>query len=338
MTKVNSMKTISVIIPMYNVAKYLETCVSSVLNQDIEERDYEILMINDGSLDDSEEVAKNLASRIPSIKIITQENKGLGGARNTGIKNAIGEFLIFLDADDLLFKGSLKNLIQICEKDKLDILEFGANKIDESGLVLSTITKESNGKIYKGIDYYKQIKYMGSACNKIYRRDFLLKNNLWFLEHIFGEDFEFNTRVLFFTNKIRAVSTIGAEFLQTTNSITRSTNRESKVKYLRSFFKILENLTSFKTKVVSSDDNKIEEFFLERLTLTNIDIFYMMLKHDFTYKEMVAIKKELKEKNLLFLKNKVTDKQKNLFRIIISNAFYILKPLIYLKKFSHNIK
>ena len=69
---------------------------------------------------------------------------------------------------------------------------------------------------------------MGSACNKIYNRKFLIENNLWFLEHIYGEDFEFNTRVLFFTNRIRAVSLIGAEFLQTADSITRSTDKKQK--------------------------------------------------------------------------------------------------------------
>ncbi|MFD0836295.1 glycosyltransferase family 2 protein [Mariniflexile aquimaris] len=330
------MKKISIIIPMYNVAKYLETCVNSVINQEIEEKDYEILMINDGSTDNSEEVAKSLASRTPCIKIISQKNKGLGGARNTGIENATGEFLIFLDADDVLFYGSLKNLIQISEKDKLDILEFGANKIDTNGIVLSTIQKDSHGNIFNGIDYYKQIKYMGSACNKIYRRQFLLENNLWFLEHIYGEDFEFNTRVLFFTNRIRAVSLIGAEFLQTTSSITRSTDKASKEKYLRSFIIILKNIVSFKNDEVKHHDHRIEDFFLERLTLTNIDIFYMMFKHDFTFKEMEAIKNELKENNILFLNNKVADKQKNLFRIIISKAFYILKSLIFIKSLIKN--
>ena len=329
------MKKISVIIPMYNVEKHLETCVSSVLDQEMEDKDFEILMINDGSPDDSEKVAKKLASSIPIIKIISQKNKGLGGARNTGIKNAVGEFLIFLDADDVLFKRSLKNLIQISEKDQLEILEFGANKINNEGLVISSIQKNSNGEIYNGIDYYKLIKYMGSACNKIYNRKFLIENDLWFLEHIYGEDFEFNTRVLFFTNRIRAVSIIGAEFLQTANSITRSTDKKTKKKYLRSYFKILQNITSFKTNVISNHDNRIEDFFLERLTLTNINIFYMMLKHNFTYLEMVSVKKELEEKNMLFLNHKVTDKYKNIFRMILSNAFYILKPLMYLKKLNN---
>ena len=103
-----AIKKISIIIPVYNVEKYIVQCINSTLHQDLSENEYEILIIDDESPDQSVDLIKKQFYNIPSIKIISQKNKGLGGARNTGIKNASGEYLLFLDSDDFLLPNVLK--------------------------------------------------------------------------------------------------------------------------------------------------------------------------------------------------------------------------------------
>ena len=108
-----AIKKISIIIPVYNVEKYIVQCINSALHQDLSENEYEILIIDDESPDHSVDLIRKKFDNIPSIKIISQKNKGLGGARNTGIKNASGEYLLFLDSDDFLLPNVLKELYEL---------------------------------------------------------------------------------------------------------------------------------------------------------------------------------------------------------------------------------
>ena len=95
--------SISVVIPVYNVEKYLSKCVDSVLSQSF--TDYEILLIDDGSTDNSGRLCDNYAEKYSCISVIHQENKGLGGARNTGIDHACEDYILFLDSDDYLYSN-----------------------------------------------------------------------------------------------------------------------------------------------------------------------------------------------------------------------------------------
>lgn len=327
------MKKISIIIPMYNVARFLKHCIFSIQQQHMNNNEYEVIMVDDGSPDNSKIIANELALSDSTIKVVSQKNKGLGGARNTGIKNAQGKYIIFLDADDLLVENTLSQLITISDKNNLEILEFGASRIDEDGSIIDSLSMDSASNIYNGITYYKKIKYMGSACNKLYKTNFLRNNNLYFLEHIYGEDFEFNTRVLYYTKRIMAIPLIAAKFLQSDNSITRNSNKLIKDKYIRSYVKILENLTLFKKTILKDTtvNTNVESFFLERLTLVNINVFFLMVKNNYSFKEIYALKQELKQKNIFFANHSVSNKKKNAFRIILLNNFYLLKLTILVK-------
>ena len=123
---------VSVIIPVYNVEKYIEKCVTSVLEQTFD--DFEIIVVIDGSTDGSEAKARKLQEENPGkIIIINQENKGLGGARNTGIINARGEYLLFVDSDDYIEKELLADATKIIESENSDIVFFDFNYVDENG-------------------------------------------------------------------------------------------------------------------------------------------------------------------------------------------------------------
>ena len=99
------------------------------------------------------------------MRIISQINKGLGGARNTGIYNANGEYLLFLDADDQLLPNVLDKVLQTARDKELDLLEFSAQGINEEGKILYHFVNHSD-VYFSGIEYYRKIRYMNSACNK----------------------------------------------------------------------------------------------------------------------------------------------------------------------------
>lgn len=117
------MISVSIIIPVYNVEKYLVRCMESVVYQEFD-KDYEIICVNDGSTDSSERILKYFAQKCDKIKIITQENKGLSEARNEGMKYARGKYTLFVDSDDLIASNALQLLYNYAEKHNSDVVIF----------------------------------------------------------------------------------------------------------------------------------------------------------------------------------------------------------------------
>lgn len=117
-------KNISVIIPLYNGEKYIAQCIDSILTQDLDEINYEIVIVNDGSIDGSADIVDKYQLEYPNIiKVIHQENKGASEARKTGLRYATGDYLVFLDSDDWMEKNALKQMYSRCILNNLDFLE-----------------------------------------------------------------------------------------------------------------------------------------------------------------------------------------------------------------------
>jgi glycosyltransferase involved in cell wall biosynthesis len=188
---------LSIIVPVYNVEKYLERCVTSVFRQNLSEDDFEIVMVNDGSTDDSYHVAQELASRYHQIKLYSQENGGLSAARNTGLKHALGRYIQFLDSDDWLLDDSLRPILKIAEDKDLDICAFRMKVLDNQGRAVSHSYEQPFEfyKIYKGEIVVTHGLHFDSVCSNLYKRSFLNKESLIFAVGLTHEDVEFNSRV-----------------------------------------------------------------------------------------------------------------------------------------------
>lgn len=176
---------LSIIVPVYNVEKYLLKCVDSLLNQDLKDDSYEIILINDGSTDNSLDLCIKLQNHYPNIKLYNQSNQGVGAARNKGITEAQGRFIAFVDSDDYLLFGGLGRLINIIRDNPyVDIVHF---------------LSDYDGRVLKDLNY--NIDYMGAASFLLeksglpafvwiylYRKEFLIKNKIWFKNYKFSED------------------------------------------------------------------------------------------------------------------------------------------------------
>lgn len=323
------MKKISVVIPMYNVEKYIEKCIDSVYKQNIAEDEFEIILIDDESPDASLAIAKEVTKNRSNVVFISQKNKGLGGARNTGIQNANGEYLLFLDSDDGLLPNVLKKLIAIATTEDLDILEFAAQGINEKGEVLYQIANTS--QVYQsGYEYYNKVRYMNSACNKLYKRTFLLENELFFLEKIYIEDFEFNTRALAAVNRIRATDKLISQFLQSENSITRNTDEAKKKKMVADIILVIKK-TNYLYKTLPLT-NEMSFFYMERLNFLVATLFYQLIKNKATYKEVIELKKLLQKEEVFYVNHTIFDFKKNLLRVVLLKNLWLYKTLVFFNK------
>jgi len=310
---------LSIIVPMYNVENYLIDCINNIKVEDI---DYEIIMVNDGSLDNSFEVAKSLALTNSRIKVISQENKGLGGARNLGVNAAIGKYILFLDADDVLNKQSF-SFLKHCQD---DIVEFSAQLVMPDGKVVQDV-KKLNINSMSGKSYGINIGFRPSACNKIYNRKFLISNNLCFKEKIYSEDIHFNARAYFFASSVSSNYEIIQKFTQTTNSITRNNDNHKKQKMFDDLMFIFEDIYEIKHKHASSKE--VADYFDSILG----DLGIGLINYGFRNNNDISKVFKLLKQDRILNKRYHLNLTKNLYRYVLLMPFseYILKQVYKVK-------
>lgn len=197
---------ISVIIPVYNVEQYLHECLISVITQSY--NNYEVICINDGSTDGSLAILQEYARKYSKISVIDQVNSGLSATRNAGIKVATGDYIFLLDSDDYLEPDSLDILARNTTDE--DLVCFNGRRYFEDG----RIEEPDNGisaEFCRGWDYYNQYALVSRkfhfVCTvlRMYRRIFLLENNLMFTEGIFHEDNLFTPIACYYAQKVKII-------------------------------------------------------------------------------------------------------------------------------------
>lgn len=216
----------SILIPVYNVATYLDQCLQSVLDQSFV--DFEVICINDGSTDSSADILAHAASVDHRIKIYTQANSGLSAARNAGIEQASGEYLLFLDGDDWLETDALQVLSEALSGE--EVLCFsGRRYFEESGIVekpdLLKAAHYSSGWEYFCEQALEKRKFhFMCVVQRIYKRTFLLKHKLQFKTGIVHEDHLFTPQVLYFASKLTVINSCHYNYRIRNGSITSTNN------------------------------------------------------------------------------------------------------------------
>jgi len=303
---------LSIIIPVFNVEKYIKQCILSVVNNNLPATDYEIIVIDDESPDRSVFIIQKLMVIYDQIKLISQQNKGLGGARNTGIQNANGKYILFLDSDDYLMGNSLNNIVNYCLKWDLDILEFGAVGVTENKKEIYRYSNKAK-QINNGFQYLSNNVSMNSACNKLYNVKFLKEQGLQFIEHLFGEDFEFNTRAFYYAKRVSCVNNILGCFVQTPNSITRNSSIVKNEKLIHDLKKNIElAIVFFKTIDKKVELNKL--IINERIAYLTLTLLFNMYKLNISKNIRDAYIQELKDLKVYPIKVKIKSRKKNLFK------------------------
>ena len=199
---------VSVIVPVYNVEKYLEQCLDSILNQSLD--NIEVICVDDGSTDNSPDILKRYAEKDQRIHIVYQENAGAGAARNRGMQYASGRYLSFLDSDDFFEKTMLEKAVEKIEEDQADFVVFRCdqylNDRKEFKKVRYTL-KEQTLPPYVPFNIWQITSnvfrtFVGWAWDKLYSRDFVMRNQLFFQEQRTSNDMLFVFTALVLAKKI----------------------------------------------------------------------------------------------------------------------------------------
>lgn len=223
--------TLSIIIPAYNASNYVDACLDSLCSQDLAIDDYEIIVVNDGSTDDTVYKVKKYVDLYKNISLISQENKGNGAARNTGLKFAKGDYIYFLDSDDYIAQNTLGTITKLLITYNLDIIGFSSKIVNASNEKLSVnINSElPNPKVMSGISFLGAYNYKPEVWWYISKKTLLTTSEFKFYDRKFVQD-SYLTPTLFSD----ALSTLYTKYdihryRMSENSITRS-NSESHLK------------------------------------------------------------------------------------------------------------
>jgi len=221
-------KSLSIIVPTFNASDYIEKCLHSLVDQDISTSDYEIIVINDGSTDNTLQILSNLNATISNLIVVEQENLGLSAARNRGINLAAGKYLMFVDSDDYISTMCLGKLLLTAEENKLDILRYNYNSVSihkNSILPIETFKGQYNC-IYSGEEYINLNCNIWAAWLNIYLRDIFLEKQFQFVNDITSEDIELLPRLLISCKRIMAIPDFIYFYMYNDLSITKSRNND----------------------------------------------------------------------------------------------------------------
>lgn len=230
---------ISIIIPVYNVEKYLARCIDSILLQSF--KDFEVICINDGSKDNSLKILKKYKNIDNRIKVINKKNEGSGEARNRGLELARGKYISFVDSDDWLNENFLEVMYKKIINSEYDIVMCNP-------IIVYNKNKEilRTGK-FKELDFKKnpfeiiEILNMPIIWNKLYKKEILLKHNIKFPKFLYHQDVEFLYKVLVNTKKIYKIEKGLYYYYKRIDSVTGNINRKN----IMDNFKILNNIEKY---------------------------------------------------------------------------------------------
>ena len=284
---------ISAILPAYNVEKYLEECVESILKQNVP---CEIIIINDGSTDNTLSVANSLAQKYENIIVLTQENSGQSVARNRGIEIAQGEYLLLLDSDDYLIENTLQGLYNLASNNYLDYIKTGWITFSQEKETITIPKIKSQNQLISSLEFFKQSIVGGYNCviwNGLVKREFLKKINLSYAEGIQYEDNTFALQMYLsdFNAKVMQVDTL---FLKVRLHENTTTSAKPKLKKITDILKNVELMNDF-ISMLPQDVKPIAKKTVSSLVFAMTAVYFRLDKKDRKQANKIISKKVLKD-------------------------------------------
>lgn len=317
---------VSIIVPIYMVEKYLVRCIESIINQTYS--NLEIILVDDGSLDDCPQICDEYAKKDKRIKAIHKKNGGLSSARNAGMEVVTGDYILFVDSDDYIDKYTVADLIENALENNSDVVIFGVNR-DVSGNISkcslhfeslyqnNEVVREKILKRYYTMDH----AYVYTVCNKMYRTGFILENDFHFdPSDIRCEDCWFNFRVFHMANIVSFVDKYYYYYFENSESITHDIKNISYERWVRNKCRLLEDSFS---KTIKIDYNS---FYYE--FLINVIVY---LKGLYKVGNSAFIEKIINDKFFkdALIYTKYLPKHIKLIAFLIKNKKFYLVRVIY---------
>lgn len=320
---------VSVIIPVYNVEKYISKCIESVLVQDL--KDVEIILVDDGSTDHSVEIIdKYKMNFIDRITVIHQKNTGQGGARNKGIDIAKGKYIFFLDSDDYIERNTLSTLYNIAEKREVDLLLFNCKVVLENGHTVQYMKNylpdgEWSLKTYPSLMF----SLIGPVC-KLYNSNLIKGNKIYFPEHYFYEDVPFAFQVFLHTKKAVYVNENFYNYLMRVGSTMNNDKVDRNLDIIKMFELVRKNYL---------ENDAFERYYQELEYVTTFNVFLgasiRVILIDINSYVLEELQSYMNKYYIDFLNNKYLKKRKMewiLCWMIKHKMFHIVRILVLIKR------
>lgn len=304
----------SFIVPVYNTEKYLKKCLDYLVKQTL--KDFEIIIVNDGSTDNSSQIINKYQEKYSNIKLIEQKNQGLSMARNNSVKKALGEYLIFIDSDDYVEPDLLKRIDENIED--VDVLRFQIYEEDESYKNKVKVEEVPfdmvDGKT--AIKLITNYKYVEPAWCYVYRKEYYIKNKFNFKKGVYHEDFGLIPYVIYKAGKVKSIDYAGYHYVTRNGSIMNNTSYD---KTIKKAYDMLEQYKDLRSKVEIRKENH-DNYFLSYVA--NCAIVKTKTLKGKERKEYVEELKEIKAYNDILVNSFVRKIKKVLLKI---------SPNLYLK-------
>lgn len=260
------MAKVSVIVPVYNTGKYVERCLDSLMEQTIKD-EIEIIVINDGSTDNSGEIVKKYIQKQENrqiIKYYEKENEGIAKTRNYGIEKATGEYILFVDSDDYIDTQLIEKLKPYLEQ-QIELIKFKLQRVDETGKILEKVDgpifeKKTGEEAFN--EMYSQDILLDSPCVYLIKKDLFTKNNFQF-KQTYHEDFGLIPIILLVAKSVASVNEYLYSYVQVGNSITRNEDYQKTIRKMEDCMAHYDNMVT-----------TVEKLAVGKKAKENIKIYY----------------------------------------------------------------
>ena len=250
------MQKISVIVPVHNGEKYLDKCINSIIDQTY--KNIEIIIINDGSTDNSENIINKFSKNNPGIvKAYKIKNHGVSYARNYGVENVTGDYFLFVDVDDYIDNNLIEKLTKTIEKDEVDIIKYKLkiiNNSKEEKTYGPTFEKTSGEDAFNKLCYTDIL--IDSPCLYLFNTKYFMENKFKFANNRYHEDFGLIPLVILKAKKVISTDIYGYNYVQSECSITRNDNYEIELKKANDLLYHYDNMINEVDKIDISNDSK----------------------------------------------------------------------------------
>lgn len=245
---------LSIVVPVYNVERYVRKCILSIIDQKEDFfKDIEVIIVNDGTKDNSIEQIQDLVDKYDNITLINQENKGLSVARNNGMETAKGDYVWFVDSDDWISPDAVKVLMPYLDNIN-DIVSFGYTKVTENNESLCSIYFNEVMILSGKEAFRKKCEFSTMAQRGAFRKEFLLKKGLSFMPGIYSQDDELCLRASYLADTVCLIPRSIYYFLRTSGENHKSIMNSGKPKYGFDYITVTKSLKEFNQTQVKEKD------------------------------------------------------------------------------------
>ena len=310
---------LSIVVPVYNVEKYLRQCLDSVIVPGTDE--YEIVCVNDGSTDGSAKILEEYSEKHPElVRVITTVNGGLGAASNNGINAAKGEYVGFLDSDDYLVPGAVEEMLDAC-RSNADLVIFDFNEVNDQGNLIAVKKGCSREAGVFTLESYPQLLFeYPSRANKLFKRALFEEHDIRYTSRVWFEDYRTNPKLYPLCRSIRYEGKTWYNYRQQENSITHGKNTERNLEIIDAAEELLQYY----------EQEGLFEKYREELEYS---VFYNVLLTSTDRVNLINPKSDVQGKLLAYMKSRFPGYEKNryvqemgmkycLLHLLIKNRWY----------------